>query len=177
MSSNTPIGIFDSGFGGLTPLLTAPISPSDAEGEVTIPLHNGEGKGRGRAKQQPKGSTGLIRLQKVKNDKLVLAKYFRQHMTFGEKCFWNMVRKNQVNGFRFRRQQVIHGFVADFYCNQINLVVEIDGGIHEQQKDYDKLRTQIINQHGIQVIRFTNEEVVNKSDLVLAKLKEFVKTK
>ena len=50
--------------------------------------------------------------------------------------------------------------------------VEIDGGIHEEQKDYDKLRDQIINQYGIKVIRFTNEEVVNRSDWVLAKIKE-----
>jgi very-short-patch-repair endonuclease len=153
--------------------LTAPISPSDAEGEATIPLHIGEGEGRGPSRPaHPKGSTGLIRQQKIKNDKLLLAKYFRQHMTIGEKCLWNMVRKNQVNGLRFRRQQVIHGFIADFYCNQISLVVEVDGGIHEQQKDYDKLRTQIINQHGIEVVRFTNEEVVNKSDWVLEKLNE-----
>ena len=93
-------------------------------------------------------------------------------MTYGERCFWNMVRNNQINGLRFRRQQVIHGFIADFYCNQINLVVEIDGGIHEQQKDYDELRTKIINQHYIKVIRFTNEEVIDKSDWVLLKLKE-----
>jgi very-short-patch-repair endonuclease len=151
--------------------LTTPISPSDAEGEANIPLHNGEGKGRGQGRPaHPKGSTGLIRLQKIRNDKLLLAKYFRQHMTLGEKCFWNMVRKNQVNSLRFRRQQVIHGFLADFFCNQINLVVEVDGGIHEQQKDYDELRTKIINQHGVKVLRFTNEEVVNKSDWVLAKI-------
>jgi len=70
---------------------------------------------------------------------------------------------------------MIHGFIADFYCNQINLVVEVDGGIHEQQKDYDELRTKIINQHGVKVIRFTNEEVVNKSDWVLAKMMEYAK--
>lgn len=137
-----------------------------------IPLHNGEGEGRGQNKPRPpKGSTGLIRLQKIRNSKLELAKYFRQHMTLGERGFWNMVRKNQANGYRFRRQQVIHGFVADFYCNQINLVVEIDGGIHEQQKDYDQLRTKIINQYGIKVIRFANQEVIDKSDWVLEKLK------
>ena len=67
---------------------------------------------------------------------------------------------------QFRRQQIIYGFIADFYCNQINLVVEIDGGIHEQQKDYDKLRTEIINLYGIKVIRFTNDEIINKSDMV-----------
>ena len=136
-------------------------------------IANESGKGRGQKKPaQPKGSTGLIRQQRIKNNKLLLAKDFRQHMTYGERCFWNMVRKNQINGLRFRRQQIIHGFIADFYCNQINLVVEIDGGIHEQQKDYDELRTKIINQHYIKVIRFTNEEVIDKSDWVLQKLKE-----
>ena len=116
--------------------------------------------------------TLLIRHQKIKNDKLELAKSMRHRMTLAERCFWNMVRNEKVLGLHFRRQQVIHGFIADFFCNDLNLVVEIDGGIHEQQKDYDELRTKIINQYGIKVIRFTNEEVINKSDWVLQKLKE-----
>ena len=91
-------------------------------------------------------------------------------MTYGERCFWNASRKNQLKGYRFRRQQVIHGFIADFYCNQLNLVVEIDGGIHEEQKDYDKLRDQIINRHGIRVLRFSNEEVMNNMDMVIKQI-------
>lgn len=98
-------------------------------------------------------------------------------MTLGERCFWNMVRNEKVLGLHFRRQQVLHGFIADFYCNNLSLVVEIDGGIHEQQKDYDKLRTEIINQYGIKVIRFTNQEVIDKSDMVLAKIKGLAKAK
>lgn len=70
---------------------------------------------------------------------------------------------------------MIHGFIADFFCNDLSLVVEIDGGIHEQQKDYDQLHTKIINQYGIKVIRFSNEEVIDKSDRVLEKLKEAIK--
>ena len=69
-----------------------------------------------------------------------------------------------------RKAVVIH-------CNQLNLVVEIDGGIHEQQKDYDKLRTMIMNQHGITVLRFTNEEMDAKSDWVLDKIKMLATTK
>ena len=57
-----------------------------------------------------------------------------------EKCFWNAVKTDRFMGLHFRRQQVIHGFIADFYCEELKLVVEIDGGIHEEQKDYDKLR-------------------------------------
>ncbi len=93
-------------------------------------------------------------------------------MTLAEKAFWNMVRQNQIEGLHFRRQQVIHGFIADFYCNEIGLVIEIDGGIHEQQKDYDKLRDHIITAYGVKVIRFTNEEVLDKSDWVAKRLKE-----
>ncbi|MBI4726891.1 DUF559 domain-containing protein [candidate division TA06 bacterium] len=127
------------------------------------PSRAGKGKGLGLPKR---GKTGLIQFQKINPTKLQLAKYFRSHMTYAERCFWNMCRRNQIAGLQFRRQQVIYGFIADFYCNQINLVVEIDGGIHEQQKDYDKLRTEIINLYGIKVIRFTNEEVIDKSDTV-----------
>ena len=93
-------------------------------------------------------------------------------MTYAERCFWNMVRGNKINGLRFRRQQVIHGFVADFNCNQVGLVVEIDGGIHEQQKDYDKLRDYIITNYGVKVVRFTNDEVVSNSDWVKEKILE-----
>jgi very-short-patch-repair endonuclease len=80
--------------------------------------------------------------------------------------------RNQIGGLQLRRQQVIHGFIADFYCNQINLVVEIDGGIHEQQQDYDQLRDYIMKQYGIRVVRFTNEEIVNKSEWVADKILE-----
>lgn len=119
--------------------------------------------------------TLLIRRQKIKNEKLELAKKMRRRMTLGERCFWNIVRHDKVANLHFRRQQIIHGFIADFYCNDINLVVEIDGGIHEEQKDYDKLRDSIINQHGIKVIRFTNEDVLNKGDWVKERILEFVK--
>ena len=137
--------------------------------KTSLPSRSGKGEGLGRIKR---GTSGLIQLQKIKTVKLERAKYFRSHMTYAERCFWNMARRNQIAGLQFRRQQVIHGFIADFYCNQINLVVEIDGGIHEEQKDYDKLRDQIINQYGIKVIRFTNEEIVNRSDWVLSRIKD-----
>ena len=121
-------------------------------------------------------STGLIRLQKVTAEKLKMAKWMRSHMTLAEKCFWNGVKTDRFMGLHFRRQQIIHGFIADFYCEELNLVVEVDGGIHEQQKDYDQLRTKIINQYGIKVIRFSNEEVIDKNDWVMEKLKKVAGT-
>ncbi len=91
----------------------------------------------------------------------------RKEETLAEKRFWTIVRNRQINGMKFRRQypisfewddQIKH-FIADFYCHECKLVFEIDGGIHEQQKNYDILRTYIINQIGIKVIRFSNNEV------------------
>jgi very-short-patch-repair endonuclease len=63
-------------------------------------------------------------------------------------------------------------FIADFFCYEHRLVVEIDGGIHEKQKDYDELRTHIIKDLGYQVIRFTNYDVTNNSEFVLSELEK-----
>jgi very-short-patch-repair endonuclease len=114
--------------------------------------------------------TLLINRQKINNEKLRIAKVFRKRMTFAERCFWNAARKNQINGLHFRRQQVIHGFIADFYCNELGLVVEVDGGIHELQKDYDSLRDYIMRQYGIKVMRFSNDDVVNHIDKVIQQI-------
>ena len=106
----------------------------------------------------------------------------RKEETLAEKKFWNLVRNRQINGMKFRRQypisfewddQIKH-FIADFYCHESKLVIEIDGGIQELQKNYDILRTYIINQLRIKVIRFSNKEVLNNIESVLVKLKKFV---
>lgn len=93
-------------------------------------------------------------------------------MTNAERVFWNAVRNNKVMGLQFRRQQVIDGFIADFYCNQMRLVVEIDGGVHETQKDYDRLRDEFINRRGILVMRFHNEEVLSDIGEVVGKIEK-----
>ncbi|MDQ7797666.1 MAG: DUF559 domain-containing protein [Candidatus Edwardsbacteria bacterium] len=118
---------------------------------------------------------GICTGHHVKTEKHELAKKMRRNMTYAEKCFWNSVRNNKFLGYQFRRQQIVHGFIADFYCNDLNLVVEIDGGVHEEQKDYDKLRDYIINQYGIKVIRFSNQEIIDKCDLVLKRIQELIK--
>jgi very-short-patch-repair endonuclease len=116
--------------------------------------------------------SGLIRSQKINSEKLKLAKWMRRHMTFAERCFWNAVKNDRFMNLHFRRQQVIHGFIADFYCEELNLVVEIDGGIHEQQKEYDRERQKIISDYGFIVIRFSNDEVIRNLDQVLKRLRD-----
>lgn len=97
------------------------------------------------------------------------ARNLRRKQTPSESIVWEIVRNRQINGKKFLRQHPIrfmyHGrkrfFVADFYCAKLKLVLEIDGKIHERQKDYDELRTFIINQLGIRVVRVTNEAVAD----------------
>ncbi len=84
------------------------------------------------------------------------------------------LKGKKVLGLRFRPQHPIDIFIADFYCHPVKLVIEIDGGIHNsiEQKEYDIGREAELNEWGIKVIRFTNEEVGNNIDLVIKKIKK-----
>ena len=112
-----------------------------------------------------------------------IVRELRKNETHAEKIFWKLVRNRQIDGMKFRRQYPIkfkwndqeRYFIADFYCHECKLVIEIDGGIHELQKDYDNLRTKLINYIGIRVIRFSNDEVLNKIEKVKFKLKDLIK--
>lgn len=99
-----------------------------------------------------------------------LAKELRNNMTFAEKQLWAKLSKNQINGLKFRRQHPINNFIADFYCHSAKLIIEVDGGIHNFQKDYDKGRDYELNSLGLKVLRFSNEEVLNDLDKVLIKI-------
>ncbi len=106
----------------------------------------------------------------------------RKNSTPAEKAFWQIVRNRRFMGLKFNRQYPIifeydnekRFFIADFYCHQLRLIVEIDGGIHETQKDYDSLREEILNNMDYKVIRFKNHEVLNNIDMVLNELGEFI---
>lgn len=103
------------------------------------------------------------------------AKELRKNMTESEKLLWTEIRNRKLNGFKFRRQHPIDIFIADFYCHEIKLVIELDGNIHdsEENKEYDEGRTAELGYLGVKVIRFTNEEVINSMNEVLARIKVF----
>jgi very-short-patch-repair endonuclease len=92
------------------------------------------------------------------------AAQLRKNMTNAENILWEFLRKHKVIGLRFRRQHPISLFIADFYCHAIKLVIEVDGGYHKnrEQKAYDIGRTAELNEFGIDVIRFTNQEIENE---------------
>jgi very-short-patch-repair endonuclease len=98
-----------------------------------------------------------------------IARMLRKNQTESEKIFWRLTRDRGLFGKRILRQHPIRFlyfgrqrfFVADFYCPAKKLVIELDGKIHEFQKDYDELRTYIINQLGYQVVRVANQEMLD----------------
>jgi len=100
----------------------------------------------------------------------------RKDQTEAEKIIWQSLRRRQIEGLRFRRQHPINNFVADFYCHEAKLVIEIDGGVHEdpEQKEKDLARQQIINDFGIKVLRFKNEEIVNDIESVIIKIQRSI---
>ena len=108
--------------------------------------------------------------QKVQAAKIERAKEFRRNSTEAERVLWQHLRANRMCGLQFRRQQVIDGFIADFYCHAVGLVVEVDGPVHEQQSDYDVERDRILSARNLHVLRVTNEQVISDLDGVLARI-------
>jgi very-short-patch-repair endonuclease len=91
------------------------------------------------------------------------ARQLRHRLTSAEAKLWQALRNQQLDGLRWRCQHPIGRLIVDFYCPAHRLIVEVDGGIHEQQQDYDCSRTEHLQGYGYTVIRFSNEAV--ESDL------------
>ena len=112
-----------------------------------------------------------------------LARELRRGATPAEKIFWEVVRNRKFLNKKFYRQHLIYFdllgketfFIADFYCHEEKLVVEIDGGYHIRQQYHDELRTAIINLLNIKVIRFSNEQVIDDLKNVLNQIEKFIK--
>ena len=103
----------------------------------------------------------------------VNAKENRRQMTLYEKILWDALRE-EIPGIRFRRQHPIGDNIADFICLREKLVIEVDGGYHEEaaQKEDDQRRTLDLARMGYTVIRFRNEEVANNTDHVIEQIKK-----
>ena len=101
------------------------------------------------------------------------AEKLRKNMTEAEKIVWERVCKNQLDT-RIRRQHPLWKFIADFYCHELKLIIEIDGDIHlsKEHREYDIDREVTLNEFGIEIIRFTNNQVMNETDKVIAAIKK-----
>lgn len=96
------------------------------------------------------------------------ARQLRKDMTDAEKAFWSRVRDKRFHGLRFRRQHPVGPYVVDFYCAVVNLVVEIDGGQHNDAKDAP--RTAFLENRGLRIVRFWNHDVLKDVESVLRQL-------
>jgi len=96
------------------------------------------------------------------------ARSLRTNATDAEKCLWRLLRGRQLDGFRFRRQVPIAGYIVDFACPQAKLIVELDGGQHAEQADYDARRTQSLRALGYRVLRYWNDDALRRSHDVAA---------
>ncbi|AMQ57498.1 endonuclease domain-containing protein [Algoriphagus sanaruensis] len=105
------------------------------------------------------------------------AKELRKRMTSAEKVLWHFLKNKSVDGFKFRRQHPINKYIVDFYCHQIKLVIEVDGGIHDEieQKEYDAGRTSALEEFGLKVIRFRNEEILYRINSVITHISRYLK--
>ena len=111
-----------------------------------------------------------------------IARELRKNPTPSEKLLWGYLKKRQLQGYKFLRQKpFVHQqrdneryfFIADFYCAELKLVIEVDGKIHDFQKIYDYQRDLVLNGLGLKVLRIKNEELKG-IDAVLGRILEFV---
>ena len=131
------------------------------------PLSQGEGQGV----RTPFFMTGENNAYRLIEE----AKRMRKEPTDAEAALWELLRDKKL-GDKFRRQHLIDDFIVDFVCLSKNLVIEVDGGYHNDptQKEYDQQRTLYLNEKGFKVIRFTNEEVLGNTEAVLTKIKDIL---
>jgi len=100
------------------------------------------------------------------------ARILRKNQTPAESLLWSQLRSRQLSGFKFRRQHIIDNYILDFYCRDAKLAIEIDGGQHAEDENLkrDNLQTEHLNQKGIQVLRFWNDDVLKHLDEVVEEI-------
>jgi very-short-patch-repair endonuclease len=95
------------------------------------------------------------------------ARALRGAPTDAEMRLWSRLRNRQLQGFRFRRQQPIGGFIVDFFCPAAGLIIEVDGGEHADRAASDETRTRWLEARGYRVLRFWNNDVLANTDGVV----------
>ncbi len=108
-----------------------------------------------------------------------VSRELRSNSTDAEKKLWEYIKNRQFLNLRFLRQHPIfyqfnnkkNFFIADFYCHEIKMVIELDGYIHDKQRDYDQIRTEILEFKNILIVRFENAEIMNNLNHALNQLK------
>ena len=106
------------------------------------------------------------------------AKLLRKKETDAERILWERLKSKQLMGMKFRRQHPVSQFIVDFYCHEHKLVIEVDGKIHNrpENKEYDRNRTAELEQFGLKVLRFSNDEIERNIEKVLKCINDAIKS-
>jgi very-short-patch-repair endonuclease len=118
------------------------------------------------------GVEWLNQVTRINPEQTKNARNLRTEMTLAERKLWHAIRGKQIIQCRFRRQHPIGPYIADFACVEGMLVVELDGGQHQEQSDYDLQRTRFMQSCGWRVLRFWNNQVFESLDGVLSRIAE-----
>jgi very-short-patch-repair endonuclease len=105
------------------------------------------------------------------------ARDLREEQTPAEQALWERLRDRRFLGLKFRRQFPVEGFIADFYCHEVRLIVEVDGSVHAEpcQIEHDHNRDIVLRQLGIKLLRVSNDEVLNSLGSVLHQIAKAAK--
>ena len=120
--------------------------------------------------ESPRKPGGIVQRQPIVPRTLVFAKEMRSAMTPEERLLWNQLRRNQMKGLHFRRQQIVAGYIVDFYCDGARLAIELDGAGHDQE--YDAHRDRDLAHIGIRILRLKNYELAEDLGSVLERIVE-----
>jgi very-short-patch-repair endonuclease len=108
------------------------------------------------------------------DDSLDRVRMARKEATPAERKLWQCLRASQLQGFKFRRQVWLGPFIADFFCAEAKLVVEVDGDTHGSQLNYDQQRTDWLRREGFDLVRVTNADVMQNIDGVLEHIASYL---
>jgi very-short-patch-repair endonuclease len=105
------------------------------------------------------------------------ARDLRGSQTLPEDILWQYLRSRRLDGLKFRRQHPLVEYVADFYCHEKKLVIELDGAVHDTEvnKDYDEARTNWLADLDVTVIRFRNKDVLHNLESVITAIRNCIK--
>ncbi len=100
----------------------------------------------------------------------------RRQSTQAEVALWNFLQSRRFHGYKFRRQHSIGRYIVDFFCTELLLAIEVDGVTHLEPERirHDQIRQHWLEDHGVRVIRFTDNEILSDPELVLQQLKQYI---
>jgi very-short-patch-repair endonuclease len=100
------------------------------------------------------------------------AREFRRNHTDTERFLWHYLRNRHLMNLKFRRQEPIGNFIADFLCYEKKLIIEVDGGQHSFEQEYDRKRAEWIEKQGFEILRFWDNEVLENMEGVIYRILE-----